>query len=93
MSTIAVRLRIEGRVQGVWYRAWTVKEATARGLQGWVRNRGDGSVEALLHGPMDTVRDMVEACRKGPPAALVEHIAEHPAEPPTESGFRQLPDE
>jgi len=39
------------------------------------------------------VRDMVEACRKGPPAARVEHVAEHPAEPPTERGFHQLPDE
>jgi len=88
--TATVRVRIEGRVQGVWFRAWTVEEATRRGLQGWVRNRSDGSVEALFHGEVEQVRAMVEACRRGPPAARVEHVAEHPGEPPTEPGFLQL---
>lgn len=87
----AVRVRIEGRVQGVWYRAWTVEEATRRGLSGWVRNRRDGSVEALFSGPAEGVAEMVEACRTGPPAARVARLSQEPAEGPGEPGFRQLP--
>jgi len=87
----AVRVRIEGRVQGVWYRAWTVDEATARGLRGWVRNRVDGCVEALFVGGEAAVRDMIAACRRGPPQAIVRHIDEFAAEDDGEPGFRQLP--
>jgi acylphosphatase len=61
-------------VQGVWYRGWTEEEATRRGLRGWVRNRRDGSVEALFSGPAAIVQDMIEACWKGPPAARVEAV-------------------
>src|ERR1700754_553348 len=64
-----VRLVISGRVQGVSYRWWTVGEATQRGLNGLVRNRRDGSVEALVSGPASAVDDLIEACRQGPPAA------------------------
>ncbi len=60
---------IGGRVQGVSYRWWTVGEATQRGLNGFVRNRRDGSVEALVSGPVEDVDAMIEACRQGPPAA------------------------
>ena len=88
---VAVLLRIEGRVQGVWYRGWTIDEATARGLRGWVRNRRDGTVEALLVGPGAAVREMIEACRKGPRAARVTEIVESPAEDHGEAGFSQLP--
>lgn len=88
---VAVHLRIEGRVQGVYYRGWTVEEATRRGLSGWVRNRRDGSVEALVSGPAARVAEMIEACRTGPPAALVTDIIRTPADPPPETGFRQLP--
>ena len=86
-----VRVTIEGRVQGVWYRGWTVAEAQARGLAGWVRNRADGSVEAVFSGPARAVDEMVEACKVGPPAAHVRAVtaepwAEHPG-----SGFHRRP--
>ena len=87
----AVRARIEGRVQGVWFRAWTAEQAMARGLDGWVRNRTDGTVEALFAGPVEMVEDMVAACREGPPAAQVTSVTTEPAEAPGESGFHQAP--
>lgn len=91
MSLVAVRVRIEGRVQGVWYRGWTVQEAQRRGLSGWVRNRRDGSVEALFAGPPEQVADMVAACRQGPPHALVTAVTPSPGDPPDEPGFHHLP--
>ncbi|MEX2009812.1 MAG: acylphosphatase [Dongiaceae bacterium] len=86
----AVTARIRGEVQGVWFRSWTVEEATRRGLRGWVRNRRDGSVEALFAGPAAAVDGMVAACRKGPPLARVAEVETSPADesPP---GFRQIP--
>ena len=75
----SVRLRIIGRVQGVWFRGWAVDQARELGLSGWVRNRGDGSVEALLGGPESRVRSMIERCRRGPPAARVDRVIEEPA--------------
>jgi len=88
----AVRLVIGGRVQAVGYRMWTVGEATRRGLAGWVRNRRDGTVEALLAGPPDAVEAMVEACRRGPPAARVTGIERLPAEPAEAgAGFEERP--
>jgi acylphosphatase len=65
---------IRGRVQRVGFRAWAESTASARGLEGWVRNRRDGSVEALFAGPAQTVTDMVEACRRGPPGARVDDL-------------------
>ena len=67
-------LRIHGRVQGVCYRVWAMDEARWRGLRGWVRNRQDGTVEALLAGAKDKVTDMIAACRRGPLAADVVEI-------------------
>src|SRR5581483_7758284 len=64
----SVRLVISGRVQGVSYRYWAVGEARNRHLDGWVRNRRDGTVEAAFGGPAATVDEMIEACKKGPPA-------------------------
>lgn len=87
----AVALRIEGRVQGVWYRGWAVVEAERRGLRGWVRNRGDGSVEALLIGEEAAVAAMIEACRRGPPAARVAAVTERPAADDGSPGFFQRP--
>lgn len=84
-----VRVRIEGRVQGVWFRAWTHGEAQQRGLRGWVRNRRDGSVEALFIGPTSAVDDMLEACWQGPPAARVDTVIPAPAEDDGSTGFRQ----
>ncbi len=86
-----VRVRIEGKVQGVWFRAWTAEEAAARGLRGWVRNRRDGSVEAQFAGPAEKVDDMVAACRRGPPLARVDGIIAAPVEDDGAPGFRGLP--
>jgi len=86
-----VRLTIHGRVQGVSYRWWTVGEATARGLNGWVRNRRDGNVEALVSGPADLVDEMIEACRKGPPAARVTDIEIASETAGVGGGFQQKP--
>ncbi|MDQ0510636.1 acylphosphatase [Ancylobacter amanitiformis] len=68
------RLIISGRVQGVGYRAWFAREAERRGLTGWVRNRRDGSVEALVAADTATLGDLVAACRQGPSAARVFEI-------------------
>ena len=87
--TLTVRLR--GRVQGVGYRAWLVREADRRGVTGWVRNRRDGSVEALLAGPERVVWALVEACRRGPPAARVEAIETAVTENGGVGGFVELP--
>jgi acylphosphatase len=89
---VAVHVHIEGKVQRVWFRAWTIQEATERGLAGWVRNRADGSVEALFAGPQAQVKDMVAACWGGPPKARVDKITSEPADVPAEAGFHELPD-
>ena len=65
---------IRGRVQGVGYRAWTEYTAIDRGLDGWVRNRRDGSVEAVFGGTPDAVARMIAACRSGPPGARVDAV-------------------
>ena len=89
-ETTAVLVRIEGRVQGVWYRGWTVQEAIRRRLAGWVRNRGDGSVEAVFAGPKPAVDQMIEACWRGPPSAKVTNVAVRPTDPPDRPGFHPL---
>jgi acylphosphatase len=71
-----VRVSISGRVQGVGFRAWAEYGAIARGLEGWVRNRRDGSVEAVFAGPAERVGVMVAACRRGPSAARVDNVDE-----------------
>jgi acylphosphatase len=70
-----VRVLITGRVQGVAYRAWTERTALGLGLDGWVRNRRDGAVEALFSGPRGRVDDMLRRCRQGLPAANVAGIS------------------
>jgi acylphosphatase len=89
-ADITVSVRIRGRVQGVWYRGWTEEQAVRRGLRGWVRNRRDGSVEALFCGPAARVQDMIDACWKGPPAARVEAVEQFPVAEFTSSGFETL---
>ena len=79
MSITICRVVIRGRVQGVGYRAWIEYTALEVGLEGWVRNRRDGTVEALFVGPADEVAAMLEACRQGPPGARVEAIDEQEA--------------
>ena len=76
MTIAARRIVIRGRVQGVGYRAWVDYEARRLGLQGWVRNRRDGSVEAVFEGEEKIVADMIASCRKGPPSSRVEGVAE-----------------
>jgi acylphosphatase len=88
---MAIRVIIRGRVQGVGYRAWTAREAQARGLDGWVRNRRDGTVEALFAGEADALRHMLSACRAGPSFAQVTGLDETPAEDPEARGFQTLP--
>jgi len=73
------RVVVRGRVQGVGFRAWTEHEAMRRALDGWARNRRDGSVEAVFSGPSETVADMVEACRRGPPQSRVDALDVHDA--------------
>jgi acylphosphatase len=86
---IAIAVRVEGRVQGVWYRGWTVDEAQKRSLRGWVRNRRDGSVEALFIGSRSVVEDMIGACNQGPSAARVTSVRQAPAIDDGSVGFRQ----
>jgi acylphosphatase len=69
-----IQVRIEGRVQGVGYRAFVERNALALGLDGWVRNRRDGSVEALFQGPDAAIDKMLRLCRQGPPASTVANV-------------------
>ncbi len=79
MSDAIRQVTIRGRVQGVGYRYWVEQQARARGLEGWVRNRRDGSVEALFAGPPDVVSGMIALCRRGPASARVNAVEEEPA--------------
>lgn len=85
------RLRIAGRVQGVGFRDWLLGEARARGLNGWVRNRSDGTVEALVSGPDAAVQDILRACTQGPPAASVTGIDIKNEKDPAPEGFLRRP--
>ena len=87
----AVRVRIEGRVQGVGFRYWAIDRAVAMGLGGWVRNRIDGSVEAVFAGPEPAVAEMLRSCRRGPSFARVERVAEELESGAVEPGFHALP--
>lgn len=77
--TAITHVSIRGRVQGVGYRAWIADEARRRGLAGWVRNRRDGTVEAVFSGTEAVVADMLAACRRGPSLARVEAVDASPA--------------
>jgi acylphosphatase len=87
----SIRVILRGRVQGVGFRDWLVRQANRAALDGWVRNRPDGTVEALLAGPADAVAAVLSACRRGPPLARVDEVIEELAEAPEEPGFRRLP--
>lgn len=86
-----VRVQITGKVQGVWYRGWTVREAVHHGLDGWVRNRRDGSVEAVFAGAADDVDALIHACHLGPPAARVTAVTVTAEPDPGPVGFAQKP--
>jgi len=72
--TKSIRVLITGRVQGVGFRAWTQEKAEALDLSGWVINRPDGDVEAVFCGPAESVDQMLERCREGPPVASVQEV-------------------
>ena len=76
MEPIRVRLIIEGRVQGVWFRDSTRRQATMLGVTGWVRNRPEGTVEVLAEGTEGAVQKLVSWCRRGPSGARVDHLHE-----------------
>ena len=88
-----LRLRITGQVQGVGYRLWATRTAASLGLRGWVRNRRDGSVEALVIGRPEDVAAMVEAAHKGPPGARVVELTATPDDDDGSVGFTALPTE
>ena len=85
------RLIISGRVQGVGFREWMVRKASDLGVSGWVRNRIDGSVEALVAGDTAAVEELLRLCRRGPRMAEVVSIEEDLSDPPEHFGFRQVP--
>jgi acylphosphatase len=84
-------LIIAGQVQNVGFRDWLTALARSHNLSGWVRNRRDGTVEALLSGDTDAVEDVARACRRGPQAAIVADITETLSDPPDTPGFIKLP--
>jgi acylphosphatase len=87
----SVRLVISGRVQAVGYRAWMIDTAVRLGLRGWVRNRADCKVEALVTGDDDAVASMIEGCWKGPLAARVADVAVDDAQDDGSEGFTARP--
>ena len=84
---IGRRVRVYGRVQGVFFRQWTVKKASALGVNGWVHNARDGSVEAHLAGDESAVAQLIEHIRQGPPQARVDDVMVESVEPETADGF------
>ncbi|CAN6478809.1 unnamed protein product [Victoria cruziana] len=80
MVVKTVKVSIKGTVQGVFYRDWTVQNAAELGLKGWVRNRRDGSVEALFSGEPNSVEEMERRCRQGPSSAIVTALNVYPAD-------------
>jgi acylphosphatase len=87
----ARRLIISGRVVGVGFRDWMVERAEELGVFGWVRNRRDGTVEAVVDGDQAAVAEFLRACRRGPRLAKVTEILEEMAEAPDGPGFLRLP--
>jgi acylphosphatase len=82
---------VSGRVQGVWFRAWTQERARELGLDGWVRNLRDGRVEAVISGPASQVDRMRQALCNGPPLAEVTQVQEDAAAPEAATGFHIRP--
>lgn len=91
MPIIARHLAVAGRVQGVFYRDWTVQTAQGLGLAGWIRNRRDGSVEAVAIGEAAVVEAFIARCREGSPASRVETVTVRAIEPEPLDGFAKRP--
>ena len=88
-DTTSLRLKVEGFVQAVGFRNFAIEKARALNLDGWVRNRADGTVEALISGSTKSVEAFVTACAQGPAGSKVTSIDLHKAEPPEEKGFHR----
>ncbi|MET0588847.1 MAG: acylphosphatase [Novosphingobium sp.] len=88
---IARLIRVSGKVQGVWFRDWTILEANARGLSGWVRNRLDGSVEVLAMGQPESVEKLIERLHEGSPASQVAKVDVRATEVEPLDGFGRRP--
>ncbi|HEU5285409.1 MAG TPA: acylphosphatase [Sphingomicrobium sp.] len=86
-EAVGRKVRIYGRVQGVFFRQWTVDRARSLGVAGWVRNASDGSVEAHLAGDQSAVAQLIEHMRRGPPQARVEDLTVETVEPEPVEGF------
>ena len=84
-----LRFRIEGHVQAVGYRNFVMSEARKLGLDGWVRNRADGTVEALAAGPTKAIEEFFVSCSRGPSGSRVDNVQMESAELPREKGFRR----
>ena len=89
MASRRVRVVVRGEVHGVFFRGWTVEQARSLRLRGWVRNRHDGTVEALFSGSDEAVGEMIRRCHVGPPAARVTAVEEHESGDPVPEGFGQ----
>lgn len=87
----SVHARITGRVQGVGFRAWMAHAAERLGVRGWVRNRRDGSVEAVISGDASKVDEMLTMCWRGPPAAAVDGVSVEDTTPPSGPSFEARP--
>jgi acylphosphatase len=86
----SVHLLIKGKVQGVFYRASAREEAERLGINGWVKNTRDGSVEAMAEGPEEAVSRFIAWCRQGPPRAVVSEVAVTESAPGAYPGFSVL---
>jgi len=86
----SLRVHVHGFVQGVGFRDFLIMAAQRHKLDGWVRNRGDGSVEALVSGPTKSVEAFVSAATQGPRGARVNAVDLHSSQPPAEKGFQQV---
>ena len=87
----SLKVQVHGFVQGVGFRDFLIMSAQAQKLDGWVRNRSDGTVEALVSGPTKAVEIFVSHATKGPPGAKVSAVDLHDSEPPAETGFKRRP--
>lgn len=85
-----IHMIVSGKVQGVWYRGWTVETATGLELNGWVRNRRDKTVEILAQGPAELVYQLIEKCWTGSPNARVDNVEVMEVDEKVDTGFVQL---
>ena len=90
-DTAALRIHIEGRVQGVGFRYWLIGQADSLGLDGWVRNLRDGRVEAAVSGPQEALDEILRRCHRGPALARVDRVAAEAETTRVEPGFHTRP--